>query len=181
MGKKIATVQVFRQEAGTGRERRHDTFEVPWEADRNVLDVLRYIRDHIDGSLAFRAGCEGPQPSKCGACVVVVNGQPALSCQKSAELAMVVEPHWKFKVIKDLAVDLRSVVRQDTAREVPNPVSITIDPELCDGCGDCVAVCPTRVWKLVRRKAVPDDAQSCCGPDCGQCSQYCPQRAITVS
>lgn len=181
MKTEIATVKVYRFDPRMGGEPRFDTYQVPYNPELSVLGTLRYIRENLDGGLAFRYGCEGSQPCKCGACVVILNGQPVLSCQQKAEPSMVIEPHWKYRVVKDLVVDLRSIVRQRGADKVARQrVSLEVDLESCNGCGDCVAVCPAHVWKLYKRKAVPNDADSCCGPDCGQCSQYCPQRAIAV-
>ncbi|MBI2955471.1 MAG: 4Fe-4S binding protein [Chloroflexi bacterium] len=182
MRKQTATVKVYRYDPKADQGPSYNTYQVPLTDDLSVLTTLQYIQEHFDGGLSFRYGCEGPQHCKCGACAVVVNGQPALSCQRRAEASMVIEPHWKYTVIKDLTVDFRNIVRhRDPALVARQKVAITVDEDACDGCGDCVAVCPTKVWKLYKRKAVPDDIDSCCGPDCGQCSQYCPQKAITVA
>lgn len=38
-----------------------------------------------------------------------VNGEPVLACQELAAEEMVIEPHPKFQVIKDLVVDFDEV------------------------------------------------------------------------
>ncbi len=46
----------------------------------------------------------------------------------------------------------------------------------CDGCGNCVQVCPNGALGLVAGLAVlvsPDDCAYC-----ADCEEYCPQRAI---
>ncbi|MEK7871394.1 MAG: 2Fe-2S iron-sulfur cluster-binding protein, partial [Nitrospirota bacterium] len=60
-----------------------------------ILDVLRMIRDHKDGSLAFRCSCRS---GICGSCAVRVNGHEVLACTTglmntlSREGKVVIEP-----------------------------------------------------------------------------------------
>lgn len=56
---------------------------------------------------------------------------------------------------------------------------ITIDPEKCQGDGDCVEVCPVSILGLVEGKAVvTGDPNECLG--CESCVSTCPNGAITV-
>lgn len=54
---------------------------------------------------------------------------------------------------------------------------VTIDNEKCQGCGECVDICPNEVLGLENEKAavVNDD---CAG--CESCVETCPEEAITV-
>ena len=61
-----------------------------------------------------------------------------------------------------------------------------VDPELCNGCGKCVTVCPVEAMTLVsandphrrrRRKAVLN-AEICLG--CGVCTRVCPTDGLTL-
>ena len=36
---------------------------------------------------------------------MLVNGTPVFACRKSAEKVMIIEPHPKFEILKDLVVD----------------------------------------------------------------------------
>ncbi len=56
-------------------------------------------------------------------------------------------------------------------------VSTRIDPDLCTGCGDCVAVCPSRTLALVGDQAVVVGDESL---HCGHCAAVCPEGAVTV-
>lgn len=57
-------------------------------------------------------------------------------------------------------------------------VKITVNVEKCVGCGDCVFICPARVYVMRKGKAVPVDSDSCCGRTCRLCVEYCWQGAI---
>lgn len=98
----LAIVRLFRFDPETDTEPRYDEFKVPYQG-RTVLDVLRYIYENLDSTFAFRWACT---KGLCRACVVSVNKRPALACMKSAEKNMTVGPHPKFRVIKDLLIDL---------------------------------------------------------------------------
>ena len=93
---------MFRFDPEVDTEPEYYQFKVPYQG-RTVLDILRYIYENLDSTFAFRWACIG---GFCRSCVVSVNGRPALACTKSAERKMKIEPHPKFKVIKDLLVDL---------------------------------------------------------------------------
>jgi NAD-dependent dihydropyrimidine dehydrogenase PreA subunit len=56
-----------------------------------------------------------------------------------------------------------------------------IDAELCNGCGMCVQICPTDVFRMDKksRKAIikyPEDCQVC-----ELCMVNCPTKAIVVT
>ena len=62
---------------------------------------------------------------------------------------------------------------------------ITIDLDLCDGEGDCVAVCPTNVYKIEPNADYDGALKSVAmSPDdcilCMVCVSACPKQAITV-
>ena len=97
----LASVKVFRYDPDVDSAPRYEEYRVPY-LQRTVLDVLRDIYENHDSTIAFRWGCS---KGRCRACVVSVNGQPSLACTKLAEKEMKIEPHPKFKVIKDLLVD----------------------------------------------------------------------------
>jgi NAD-dependent dihydropyrimidine dehydrogenase PreA subunit len=53
---------------------------------------------------------------------------------------------------------------------------IEVDPEKCDGCGECIGICPGEVFEIVESgkafPARPDSCQVCCScvvtcPNCG--------------
>ena len=56
---------------------------------------------------------------------------------------------------------------------------VTIDADHCDGCGQCVASCPSQIISTVDGKAqVTGDASECLG--CESCVIVCANGGVTV-
>ena len=66
-------------------------------------------------------------------------------------------------------------------------IIVTVDREMCKGCGLCVSVCPKHVLEIekeaVNKKgyypAVPARLNDCIG--CISCARMCPETAIRLS
>ncbi|MEW6260379.1 MAG: ferredoxin [Thermodesulfobacteriota bacterium] len=56
-----------------------------------------------------------------------------------------------------------------------NPI---VDEDKCQGCEQCVDVCPVEVFELVDGKAHPVNAEECLG--CESCVEVCEAGAITI-
>jgi len=97
-------VKIFRFDPEKDKKSRFQTYkDVPYENMR-VTDVLNYIYQNLDPSLAFRYSCRA---GLCGVCILKVNGKACLSCHRIAEKEMTIEPPSQYPVIKDLVVDLQ--------------------------------------------------------------------------
>ena len=59
-----------------------------------------------------------------------------------------------------------------------NGHSLTLIPELCNGCGRCEEVCPHGVFSVVQRKADIVNRDGCM--ECGACRMNCATNAISV-
>jgi succinate dehydrogenase/fumarate reductase-like Fe-S protein len=71
----------------------------------SVLDALRWIRSHIDGSLAIRYSCINA--NACKTCVALVNGEVEYTCIARLEPeAMTIEPLATRPLIRDLVTDI---------------------------------------------------------------------------
>lgn len=55
---------------------------------------------------------------------------------------------------------------------------VTVDAEKCEGCEECVDVCPVEVFEMVDDKSSPVNADECLG--CESCVEVCEPGAITV-
>ncbi len=101
----LSTVKLYRFDPEVDTAPRYDEFHVPYSG-RTVLDVLRYIYENLDSTFAFRWACT---KICCRCCAVSVNEKPVLSCGEPASKNMKIEPHPKFKVLKDLIVDFNQL------------------------------------------------------------------------
>ena len=73
---RTATLHVRR--GAPGEAARYDDFEVPYEEGMSVLDALRWIRAHLDSSLAIRYSCINA--NACKTCMALVNGEVEYTC-----------------------------------------------------------------------------------------------------
>lgn len=137
-----------------------DTFKVPHEKAKSVLDVVNYIQNHLDPSLAFRYSCRA---GMCGSCSMRINSKNRWACRTSVEkLAgneLTIEPLPHYPIIKDLAVDMRPFferyrrIRAEFVPKVSNRQGFAkisphskersaIDPQIeCITCGCCYGEC----------------------------------------
>jgi formate hydrogenlyase subunit 6/NADH:ubiquinone oxidoreductase subunit I len=53
-----------------------------------------------------------------------------------------------------------------------------IDPTVCTGCGDCIAICPTQALAMVGGKAAIERPGAC--NYCAVCEALCPVGAIAL-
>ena len=102
------TFRVYRYKRGDPRWR-FDPFEVPVGPRTTVLDALRWIQLHRDGTLALRHSCFH---ASCGTCGMQVNGREVLACVTLADplgSTITVEPLANIPVVTDLVVDMSRV------------------------------------------------------------------------
>lgn len=55
---------------------------------------------------------------------------------------------------------------------------VTVDDAKCEGCEECVNVCPNEVFKMVDGKSDPYQTAECVF--CESCLSVCPSNAITI-
>ena len=100
-------VKVRRCSGPEDKEIRFDTFKVPQQENMNVLDVVNYIQNNLDPSLAFRYSCRA---GMCGTCSMRINGKNRWTCRTSFQgfegKELIIEPLPHYPIIKDLAVDM---------------------------------------------------------------------------
>jgi fumarate reductase iron-sulfur subunit len=136
-------------------------YEVPLRKDWVVLDGLNYVKDQLDGTLAYRWSC---RMGICGSCGMTVNGEPKLTCATFlADYApgpVRVEPLRNFPVIRDLVVEIGDFMRKLTSvkpwvvrpeekplsegeyRQTPDEMDEYKQYSMCINCLLCYAACP---------------------------------------
>ena len=83
---------------------RFERYEVPFEEGISVLDALRWIRTHVDSSLAIRYSCINA--NACHTCMALVNGAVEYTCTaRLTPAGATVAPLPKRPVIRDLVTD----------------------------------------------------------------------------
>jgi len=175
--KSLASVKIFKFNPAEDKEPRYENFNVPYEG-MTVLNILKAIYHDHDPELGFRWGCEGAHDNRCGVCAIEVNGRPALACRKLAEEKMVIEPHPRFEIIRDLVINFNNI-KKDLKKKAPS-VKMTIDTDKCVKCADCVDLCPVGVFETKKGEIEPSGLEFCCGETCIQCVTYCQAKAISV-
>ena len=56
---------------------------------------------------------------------------------------------------------------------------VEVDKDKCEGCEECIEVCPVDVYEMVDGKSEPVNAEECLG--CESCIEVCESEAITVT
>jgi len=93
---------------GPGDPGRFQHYEVPLERETSLQDLLVYISENLDPTLAFykHAAC---RQGLCGECNVRLNGRSALACTAPVRPdagTLTVEPYKRELVIRDLMCHL---------------------------------------------------------------------------
>ncbi len=98
-----AEVRILR--SGPGRSSFFETFRVPLPAGAQVtaMDVLDYIRRHLDGTVAYfrHSACDR---GLCRRCMARINGRAGLLCEHLVQAGerLTLEPVSRKNVIRDL-------------------------------------------------------------------------------
>lgn len=87
---------------------RAQPFEVPAHDNQTVLDVVSWVQQNADPTLAYRFAC---RVGMCGSCAMMVNGVPRWTCRTHVDKVLrdgviQVAPLRNLPVIKDLAADM---------------------------------------------------------------------------
>ncbi len=84
----------------------YDTYNVEAEPTDRVLDLLEFVKSHMDGTLSFRRSCAH---GVCGSDAMRINGRNKLACKvlvKELGREITVEPILGLPVLKDMIVDM---------------------------------------------------------------------------
>ena len=82
-----------------------ESFDVPFEAGQSVLDGLRWIRMHMDPTLAFRFSCISA--NACKECMMRIDGKVVYACLARLEARdMHLAPLAKKPLVRDLVTNI---------------------------------------------------------------------------
>lgn len=160
MSERTVEVEVLRYDPEKDQEPRFQVYKVPVPDGWVVLDVINYIKDNLDSTLAYRWSCH---MFVCGSCGMVVNGVPKLACK--AFMAdypdrIRVEPLYNFPIERDLVVVIddfmkkllsvkpyvihreKKTVEQGEYLQTPAQLKKFKQYTQCINCLCCYAACP---------------------------------------
>ena len=105
MSDKPVTLKIFRYDPAADQAPSYKTYEIPWQEGMLLLPAVKYIRDNIDETLAFRDYCCGC--SWCMSCLMMVDGKGMRTCSRVLQPgeSILLEPMKGFPIIRDLVVD----------------------------------------------------------------------------
>jgi len=98
--------EIFRYNPEQDEDAYFQEYELPEIKGMTILEVLYYILENLDSSLAFRSSC---RQGICGSCAMHINGQYRLACESqvaSIGSNIVIRPLAHMKIIRDLVVDM---------------------------------------------------------------------------
>lgn len=96
------TVRCLRFDPSVDSEPYYQEYEVPLVFGMSVTNVLDYIYENLDSSLAYYANCHR---GVCGRCAVLANGRRRLACTELVTGDVTIEPLPDHQVIRDLLVE----------------------------------------------------------------------------
>ncbi len=116
MSEKRITARVLRSDPSVDEQPYYQEYEVPFEDGISAMDVLDYIYENLDGTLAYydHAGCA---LGICGRCTGRIDGKPGLLCQVSVAGDVTLEPIKPPSVLRDLVCERGRAGRVSPSRE----------------------------------------------------------------
>lgn len=113
MSDEQVSLKIFRFDPDKDQKPFFQHYQVPFSEGLLLLTAIKYVRENLDETLAFRDYCCGC--SWCMSCLMTVNGKGMRTCSKVLGPGehLVVEPMKGYPIIKDLVVDFGVTVTTD--------------------------------------------------------------------
>ncbi|MBE0408482.1 MAG: succinate dehydrogenase iron-sulfur subunit [Anaerolineales bacterium] len=154
------TLRIYRYNPEKDEKPYYQNYTLEADPTDRVLDLLEYIKAHIDGTLSFRRSCAH---GICGSDAMRINGRNYLACKVLVKdlgtSNITVEPLLGFKAIKDMIVDMepffehyRSVIPylvndeplpRGERLQSPEEQERFDDTTKCILCAACTTSCPS--------------------------------------
>ena len=104
MEKRTIKVRISRFDPTVDGSPHYQTYVVPLEPRMTVMDVLDYIYENLDPSLAYHSHTSCHRRI-CTRCNVSVNNTAGLSCHTEVVGDITIDPLPRFRVIRDLVIE----------------------------------------------------------------------------
>jgi fumarate reductase iron-sulfur subunit len=104
MPERKITARVFRLDPSADEGPHYQEYQIPLEEGMSAMDVLDYIYQHLDGTLAYydHAGCG---VGVCARCNCKVDGKAGLYCQVPVSGDVTIDPISPSRVLRDLVCE----------------------------------------------------------------------------
>jgi len=96
-------VRVARFDPAIEKAPHYQTYDVPLEPRMTVMDVLDYIYEKLDPTLAYHSHTSCHR-RVCTRCNLTVNGNAGLSCHTEVTGDITIDPLPRFTVVRDLVI-----------------------------------------------------------------------------
>jgi ferredoxin len=103
-------LHIFRYDAFRGESHSYDSYNLQYQPNDQLLDLLEKIKTELDHTLSYRRSC---RHGICGSCAMKVNGKPVLACSTPVRdlvgefgRQLRVDPLDRSRVIRDLICDM---------------------------------------------------------------------------
>jgi fumarate reductase iron-sulfur subunit len=104
MQQRTIKVKIARFDPAKDGTPHYQTYEVPFSPKMTVMDVLDYVYENLDPSLAYHSHTSCHR-RVCARCNVITNSKAGLSCQTEVTGDITIDPLPRFKVVRDLVVE----------------------------------------------------------------------------
>jgi len=104
MAERSITVRISRFNPAVDRSSYFQTYGVPLSPRMTVMDILNYIYEYLDPTIAYNAHTACHRRI-CARCNLNINGKAGLACQTEAKGDLTLAPLPHIKVVRDLVVE----------------------------------------------------------------------------
>lgn len=102
--KKTIQARIRRFDPAVDSSPHYQTYEVPLFPRMTAMDVLDYIYENLDPSIAYYSHTSCHRRI-CARCNVTIDGKAGLSCHTEVSGDITIDPLPRFRVIRDLVVE----------------------------------------------------------------------------
>ena len=101
MSDRTIKVEIQRFTPGADEKPWSQVYEVPFIEGSSVMNVLDYIRENLDSTIAYQSHTACHR-GLCGRCTMVVNGKPGLACVTDVTGDLKIGPLPRMQIVRDL-------------------------------------------------------------------------------